>query len=596
MSLTTYQLKTCIFTALQGAFLIIGLLYGAVAPVFAQSLFNDNVDGVLQNTNKKLDENTKKSPSSDYLPGLKLDEDLAVPQEGLSQVADIYVSRVVFPGAHQFVAEDFRPCYSPLLKRKVSEAQLVALSLCVTHIYRAAGYSLSRAIVPPQDVAGGLLKIQVIEGYIGSYRVYGDDERRFPTARFLDVLTAERPLRQRTLERQLLLLSDVAGLAVEDTALEEKGALSGAFELSVYVKSSRFISTSELDNRGSDAIGPLQSYNSLYINSLFGRGASLGLSYSSVPDEGDALNFGRISLDVPLRWQGLYLSAFLAASETRPSDVREYDDTAYKSLLGEVMLNWAALRSQERSLYLGFGVFASTNVREDDDGRFVRDEIRGLTLTGTLLFKDRFSGQSSLYGSLRQGLDVAGASRAGDDLLSRADGDGVFTKLYLDYRRYQALDKHWSFQIDAAVQVASEGLLSSEEFYIGGYRFGRGFESGLIGGDSGFGTSLEIAYTKPLDWRLIKSAQLYGFIDAASIFDDGSAFANGIFLSSAGGGLRLELDYGFEAEVEVGFPIEKDILGFVDDSQVYFRLRRALHSNQFGLDALLENTPLAERR
>ncbi len=560
------------------------LLAGFPSLLQAQSV-EDGFDGVIQNTNKKFDKKPKKPDADTYLPSDHIEGEAVQPPKGLSQELVVFIKQVRFAGNRLYTREDFLICLNPVVGRKVSEAQLVGLSLCITQIYRAAGYSLSRAIIPPQDVDGGVLKVQVIEGYIGSYKIAGDDGRRYPTERYLDPLLGKRPLKQKQLERQLMLLNDLPGLMIEDTALEEQGELTGAFELTVYVKSWRLYSSSELDNRGTEAIGPLQSFQSIYLNSLFGRGSSLGISFSSIPDETETLNFGRISLDLPLGGAGLSLSGYISASQTRPSDYSEYYDTEYRNLSGQLMLNWAVIRERERNLMLGIGVFANTNVREDVYSRYVRDELRGINLTASMFFKDRFKGDNLFFANIRQGLDVAGASREGDNLLSRFDGDGVFTKLYLNYQRFQALDKNWSFQVEGALQLATEGLLSSEEFYLGGYRFGRGFESGLIGGDSGFGASLELRYYKPLDWGWLNGGQIYGFVDAGSIFDDGSQFANGIFLSSAGGGLRFYLDYGLEAEVELAFPLEKDFLTGIDDSAFYFRLKREFSSNHIGFDA-----------
>ncbi len=45
--------------------------------------------------------------------------------------------------------------------------------------YRAAGFHLSRAIVPPQDIADGAVRIQVIEGSITDVVVKGEGVERF---------------------------------------------------------------------------------------------------------------------------------------------------------------------------------------------------------------------------------------------------------------------------------------------------------------------------------------------------------------------------------------------------------------------------------
>ena len=44
--------------------------------------------------------------------------------------------------------------YQAYLGKKVSQADLAAMAEAISEAYRAQGFHLSRAIVPPQDVAG----------------------------------------------------------------------------------------------------------------------------------------------------------------------------------------------------------------------------------------------------------------------------------------------------------------------------------------------------------------------------------------------------------------------------------------------------------
>ena len=61
---------------------------------------------------------------------------------------------------------DLAAAWQPFVGKKVSQADLVTIATGIGDIYRAAGFHLSRAIVPPQDIADGAVRIQVIEGSI----------------------------------------------------------------------------------------------------------------------------------------------------------------------------------------------------------------------------------------------------------------------------------------------------------------------------------------------------------------------------------------------------------------------------------------------
>src|SRR5262249_49626792 len=118
-------------------------------------------------------------------------------------------------GGTIYSPEDLAPLYSDLIGRNVPVTAVYDLAQRITAKYGADGYVLSRAIVPPQELSphGAVVRIQIIEGYI--------DRVEWPASlsRFRDFfseyaakITAERPLNVKTLERYLLLASDLPGL------------------------------------------------------------------------------------------------------------------------------------------------------------------------------------------------------------------------------------------------------------------------------------------------------------------------------------------------------------------------------------------------
>ncbi len=83
--------------------------------------------------------------------------------------------------------------YQPYLGRKISKADMVAIAGSISDLYRQAGFHLSRAIVPPQNLGNGRLRIRVIEGSVMDVRVVGDEQDRFGIRRMLDPIAAEHP-------------------------------------------------------------------------------------------------------------------------------------------------------------------------------------------------------------------------------------------------------------------------------------------------------------------------------------------------------------------------------------------------------------------
>src|SRR3954452_1720660 len=142
---------------------------------------------------------------------------------------------VAVDGARAIAPDVLMHAYDSYLGKQVSQADLANIADAISEAYRAQGFHLSRAIVPPQDVNAGHIRIEVIEGAITELVVRGDGAETFGVHAALQPALAEHPSRLTTLQRQLLLLNDRPGLRVLDTELEEIGAATGRFRLIVKV-------------------------------------------------------------------------------------------------------------------------------------------------------------------------------------------------------------------------------------------------------------------------------------------------------------------------------------------------------------------------
>src|SRR5450432_431676 len=153
-------------------------------------------------------------------------------------------------GAHAIPRDRIMKAYQPYLGKKVSQADLAAIAATVSDLYRTAGFHLSRAIVPPQDIADGRVRLRVIEGSITEVVLTGDGAGQFGIRQMLDPVVAETPSQLPTLERQLLLINGRPGVRIADTAIEEIGVGTGRFRLLVDVKTWHIYAAFGLDNLG----------------------------------------------------------------------------------------------------------------------------------------------------------------------------------------------------------------------------------------------------------------------------------------------------------------------------------------------------------
>ncbi|WP_334517059.1 ShlB/FhaC/HecB family hemolysin secretion/activation protein [Bradyrhizobium sp. AZCC 1693] len=445
--------------------------------------------------------------------------------------------------------------YRPYIGKKVSQADLATIAAAVSDVYRAEGFHLSRAIVPPQDIQGGQLRIQIIEGSITELTLKGDGVEQFGVRPMLEAVLTERPSQLATLERQLLLINGRPGVRIEDTAIEEIGTASGHFRLILSLKTWHFFTSFGVDNLGSSSVGPWQSYGTAAFNSYLAPGDSLVLNLSTTPGDPRQLAFGRLSYDLPVGTDGARIGASGYYSEVWPGDYRHLYSDNIKTEAFEVRGSIAPLQSQKSSLTLTAAAGFTNATENDVFGLIYADRIRTASLTSDYRLQDSFGGANYLTVNYRQGLDILGASHRDDDYLSRDGASGKFSALNLWFTRYQTLSDAWSLKIAAAGQTASGPLFTSQQFYLGGIAFGRGYGSAEISGDNGLAGSAELRFDQKTNLQYLTGYQLYSFVDSGVAWNDGYRLSDGLSLTSAGGGVRFFLADGLQADIGVAAPL-----------------------------------------
>jgi hemolysin activation/secretion protein len=463
--------------------------------------------------------------------------------------------QISLTGAQAIPHDQLITAYQPYLGKRVSQVDLVAIAAGISDIYRAAGFHLSRAIVPVQDIRDGRVRIQVIEGSITEVALKGEGAERFGVRPLLDPVVAEQPSRLATLERQLLLISGRPGVRIKDTALEEIGVATGRFRLVVDLNTWSVYTAFGVDNLGSSTVGPWQTYATAAFNSYLLPGDTLALNLSTTPADPRQLGFGRLSYDVPVGTDGVRIGGSALYSEVRPGDVRRLYNDSTRTDSFEVRASVVPLQSQNSALTLTAAANFSNVSESNLFGAVYDDHVRTAGLTFDYRLRDDFGGNNYFTLAWKQGLDLFGASHRGDDDLSRDGASGQFSAMDFWLTRYQTLSEAWSVKLSAAGQIASGPLFTSQQFYLGGAAFGRGYGSAEISGDNGVAGSLELRFDQKLNFQYLTGYQLYGFADAGAAWNDGFGYADGLALTSAGAGVRLFLGGDLRADIGVAVPL-----------------------------------------
>ena len=462
---------------------------------------------------------------------------------------------VTVTGARTIPRDQFLTVYQPYLGKKVSQADLAAIAGAISDIYRTAGFHLSRAIIPPQDIQDGKVRVQIIEASITEVELKGEGALQFGILPMLDAVVAEQPARFPTLERQLLLINGRPGVRIADTALEEIGVGSGCFRLVVFLKTWQIYTSFGFDNLGSSSVGPWQGYAAGAFNSYLLPGDTLALNLSTTPADPRQLAFSRLSYDVPVGTDGARIGGSALYSEVWPGDFRRLHSDNTKTSTVELHGSIIPLQSQKSTLTLTVAVAASNVVEKDVFGPIYSDRIRFASLSSDYRLQDNFGGTNYLTALYRQGLDVFGASDPAVDFVSRAGASPKFSVLNFYFTRYQTISDDWSVKMAAAGQVASGPLFTSQQYYLGGAAFGRGYGSAEISGDNGIGGSLELRFDQQLNFPYLTGYQLYGFVDAGTAWNNSYSYRDSYALTSVGAGMRLFLTDDLRADLAVAAPL-----------------------------------------
>jgi hemolysin activation/secretion protein len=461
--------------------------------------------------------------------------------------------------------------------KEISLGQVYQLASQVTAAYRAEGFILARAIVPTQTISDGNLEIRVVEGFIDKVTIEGDaGGARSMLEEHGRKIAAIKPLTAKVLERELLLAQDVAGFRIR-SVLTPSQTTPGAADLTLLVERDGFDAYVGVDNRGSRYLGPYEITGAVFANDIFGTAGQLGLTAVVTPDDEPEMAYGAITYDLPLTASGLRLYTLLSHTETRPGDVLATLNTEGSATTFESRLSYPLVRSRDANLIVGAGIASRDSKSEDDLVKpLFDDHVRSVNLGMQANALDEFGGYSTAALTFTQGLDVFGASTMSDPNRSRVNADGKFSRFNFEVTHSQPLISNVALQLAGTGQTSfGDSLLSSEQFGLGGYYYGRGYDSSEITGDRGLGGKAELQWNAIPQIGFITNVQFYGFYEGGTVWleaplpgeDERSS------LASAGVGTRLAAWNSTNLNLEVAKPLTRDVAAEGNrDARVYFSL------------------------
>lgn len=478
------------------------------------------------------------------------------------------LSKIILDGNTALSDEELSSTFEEFIGKTVSLLDIYTIRDRITAMYGDAGYGLSKAVIPEQRIdESGLVVIKIIEGFIDEVVIEGQTEVQKEFFRYLaDEVKKEKPLRTATLERYLLLANERFRVKASTTIMASK-TTPNASTLVVNVEDADTLSgSSSIDNRGTDAVGPVQISNIVHFDGLVDRPSRLSLAYYTAA-ETDELKYFQAKYTEVVSNEGTSLSLTFGHSDSEPGsqllrtlDYKSHTET-YKAQVSHPFV-----RTRKENLSLALGYESKDSTSRMVDTLYTRDKIRSLRLSANYDYADSYQGITQLLVECSQGIAGLGATHNASSFKSREKAKFDYTKITSTLTRIQELRyffqalNDFSLQMAVDAQFSDTALPSSEEFGVGGERFGRAYDPSTIVGDRGVAASAELRYTPPIEHEDLDLLQVYSFYDAGTTYDyhvasDLDSRTNSV--SSLGAGLRASIMEHVDMSLEYAHPLER---------------------------------------
>jgi len=464
--------------------------------------------------------------------------------------------------------ETLSTIYGDKIGETITLADLYGIANEIAMKYRNDGYILTQVVIPPQTIESGLPRVQVVEGYIDQVSIQAPNESAREVGlieSYAGKINTGGALNIREMERNLLLINDLPGVTAR-AIISPSPTTAGAADMLIVVERDAFDAILSLDNYGSRYLGQWTLGAAATLNSIFNNNEALSAQAAYAPGTGYELLYGAVSYEQPIGAYGTRVGGLVSVTDTDPGfDLEQFDVRGHANLYS-IYATHPIIRSRNTNLNTRLA-FDWRDVKSSNNIEVTRkDHIRALRAGVDFDFLDTLLGVAvnSMGFQISQGLDIMGASDEDDANMTRPQGDPQFTKAELTIQRLQRITNSVNVKLSGKGQLASDALLSSEEFGVGGIYSGRGYDPSEIVGDDGIAGQVELQWNNPFvapDGKVVEKFQLYSFLDAGKVWNqDATTSADKKdSLVSTGVGVRVDFSYDFHADVGVAFPLTRRI-------------------------------------
>ena len=476
----------------------------------------------------------------------------------------------------------------PYIGKRVSLADIEQIRRELTMLYVKRGYINSGAIIPDQDVGGGILTIRVVEGRVTNVEVAGT--RWFKPEYFESRLASalRQPFNVKDIEtEQQILLQDPLVRRLNIDLLP--GVEPGQARLHADVlEGNPFSLTAQIANDQSPTVGEVRGQLQGGVRNLLGYGDALSAQYG----RSRGINDGSVSYTVPLLSDDTRLNLRYDINGTlvvNPSLAPLDITSRYSSV--SVGVSRSFYRTAEANLTLGLDLDvrrAQTFLLGTPFPFTAGSDAGGRTNVTALRFYqdwlDRDANHAfAVHSTLSLGIDALGSTIVGPAF----PGSPVITGRFFDWlgqvQYVRRIYKDWDAVVRSDLQLSNHGLFPIEQFALGGIDTVRGYREYLMVTDDAFFASGELRIpVGKVRLPYLANSDEAGTVQLVPFYDYGRGWNLGRptppppDVSSIGLGVRWLIGSGVALEVYYGKGLRHVPVGTaLQDRGISFRLTAA---------------------
>ncbi|RCJ19716.1 hemolysin activation/secretion protein [Nostoc minutum NIES-26] len=488
------------------------------------------------------------------------------PEEVLDIPGSITVQKFEFVGNTAFSKRKLNSAIADFTNKPITFAELLKAANQITELYVQKGYITSGAYIPVQEFRSGIVKIQVVEGSLEDIQVNvikGRLNSNYVRSRI--AIATTKPLNINRLQEALQLLQLnplIESLDAELTA----GTRPGVNSLAVTVKGARTFDTRlSINNNRNPSVGSFERGIAISEANLLGVGDRLSFAYKNT--DGSNSFEGGYTLPVNPRNATIGFNYRIVNNRIIEPPFNDLDidvnSREFELSFRQPVLQRATPEfSQELALSLTAARrFSNSSIQGVDFPLFPGADDRGETRISELSFAQEWLQRSrqevlAARSELNLGIGAFNATVNNNEADSRYllwRGQLIYLRLLSQAKGQPAIAP--TLLLRSNVQLASDSLLSIEQFSLGGQGTVRGYRQDALLGDNGIFASAELRLPIARFPQLQGTLQVAPFIDVGTVWNTGRENPQSNTLVGSGLGLLWQMGDRFTARLDWGIPL-----------------------------------------